>query len=157
MQYEIATRNDTRVILNPAPAIDAVSEALLKCTNLITPNQTEAEILTGVCVQTEDDAERAAALLHQRGIETVIITMGKIGAYVSDPAGTRMIAAHRVKAVDTTAAGDTFNGALVVALAEGKAIDEAVNFANSAAAISVTRAGAQPSIPFREELPDSAP
>ena len=78
--------------------------------------------------------------------------MGKTGAYVSEPAGKRMIAGNRVEAVDTTAAGDTFNGALVVALSEGKVLDEAVRFANSAAAISVTRAGAQPSIPFRGEI-----
>ena len=149
---EIASERQTRVILNPAPATDSIPERLLACTDIITPNQTEAEILTGVTVETEDGAERAAVLLHQRGIETVIITMGKTGAFVSDPDGKRMIAGHTVEAVDTTAAGDTFNGALTVALSEDKSLDEAVSFANSAAAISVTRAGAQPSIPYRKDL-----
>ena len=149
---EIARKNQTQVILNPAPAISSVPDKLLNCTDMITPNQTEAEILTGVCVNSENDAERAATLLHERGIKIVIITMGSSGAYVSDHSGKRIISGRRVQAVDTTAAGDTFNGALVVALAEGKGLDEAVNFANAAGALSVTRAGAQPSIPWRRDL-----
>ena len=149
---EIARKNQTQVILNPAPALSSVPDELLNCTDMITPNQTEAEILTGVCVNSENDAERAATLLHERGIKIVIITMGSSGAYVSDHSGKRIISGRRVQAVDTTAAGDTFNGALVVALAEGKGLDEAVNFANAAGALSVTRAGAQPSIPWRTDL-----
>jgi ribokinase len=149
---QTAKRAHTRVILNPAPAVESLADELLNCVDVITPNQTEAEILSGIEVNSAQDAERAAARLHQRGIGTVIITMGSLGAYVSDSSGSRTIAAHQVKAVDTTAAGDTFNGALVVALAEGKGLDEAVNFANLAAAMSVTRAGAQTSIPWRREL-----
>lgn len=149
---EIARSNQTQVILNPAPALESVPEKLLKCTDIITPNQTEAGILTGVCVNSEDDAERAATLLHKHGIKIVIITMGSSGAYVSDRSGKRIISGHPVQAVDTTAAGDTFNGALVVALAQGKELDEAVRFANAAGALSVTKAGAQPSIPWRQEL-----
>jgi ribokinase len=149
---QIARKNQTQVILNPAPALESVSEKLLSCIDVITPNQTEAEILTGVCVKSEDDAERAAALLHQYGIKIVIITMGSYGAYVSDHCGKRLISGRPVQALDTTAAGDTFNGALVVALAQGRVLDDAVNFANTAAAIAVTRPGAQPSIPWRQEV-----
>lgn len=149
---EIARKNQTQVILNPAPALESVPKKLLNCTDIITPNQTEAEILTGVRVNSEDDAERAATLLHEHGIKIVIITMGSSGAYVSDPSGKRLISGHPVQVLDTTAAGDTFNGALVVALAEGRELDDAVNFANTAGAISVTRSGAQPSIPWRQEI-----
>ena len=149
---EIASNAQTQVILNPAPATHAIPDKLLKYIDIITPNQTEAEILTDVCVNSEADAERAAELLHQRGIGIVIITLGQSGAYISDHSGKRTIAGYRVDAVDTTAAGDTFNGALVVALSEGKGLDEAVNFANAAAAMSVTKTGAQPSIPWRQDL-----
>jgi ribokinase len=149
---QIATKNQTQLILNPAPAVESLSDRLLGCIDVITPNQVEAETLTGVRVNSQDDAERAAALLHHRGIGTVIITMGKAGALVSDSSGKRLIAGRSVQVLDTTAAGDTFNGALVVALAEGRALDDAVSFANAAAAISVTRSGAQPSIPWRKEI-----
>ena len=149
---EIARKNHTRVILNPAPANTTVPERLLNCTDIITPNQTEAETLTGVGVNSEEGAEGAASILHGYGIEIVIITMGSFGAYISDHSGGRLISARAVKAVDTTAAGDTFNGALVVALSEGAELDDAVKFANGAAAISVARDGAQPSIPWRREV-----
>lgn len=149
---EIARKSQTQVILNPAPALKSFPDKLLHYIDMITPNQTEAEILTGVCVNSEEDAERAAALLHEHGIKVVIITMGSSGAYVSGPSGKRMISGRAVKVLDTTAAGDTFNGALVVALAQGRELDDAVNFANAAAAISVTKAGAQPSIPWRYEI-----
>ena len=148
----MAREAQTQLILNPAPATELLSDELLDCIDIITPNQTEAEILTGVCVDSEDNAERAAGLLHQRGIGTVIITMGVSGAYVSCQTGKQMIPGFAVKAVDTTAAGDTFNGALVTALSEGRELTEAVNFANAAAAMSVTKGGAQSSIPLRKEL-----
>ena len=151
---EIARNNQTQVIFNPAPAAAAIPDKLLSCTDIITPNQTEAEILTGVSVNSADEAARAATLLHEYGIKIVVITMGKSGAFVSDESGNRMISGPVVQAVDTTAAGDTFNGALVVALAEGKSLDQAVNFANAAGALSVTKAGAQPSVPWRRELED---
>ena len=149
---EIARKNQTQVVLNPAPAVASIPNKLLSCTDIITPNQTEAEILTGVSVNSEHEAARAAALLHEHGIKIVVITMGKSGAYVSDHSGGRMISGPVVQVVDTTAAGDTFNGALVVALAEGKELDQAINFANAAGALSVTKAGAQPSVPWRQEL-----
>tara|TARA_Y100001954_G_scaffold69801_5_gene76413 strand:- start:927 stop:1850 length:924 start_codon:yes stop_codon:yes gene_type:complete len=140
-----------KVVLNPAPA-QPLSDDLLAHLTMITPNETEAEVLTGVTVSDEDSARQAADILHGKGIETVIITLGAQGAYCSGPDGARLITGFSVKATDTTAAGDTFNGGLVVALQEGKTMDEAVGFAHAAAAISVTRLGAQTSIPNRGEV-----
>ncbi len=148
---QLAFETGIRVVLNPAPA-KPLPDKLLALVNIITPNQSEAEVLTGVSVESEDDAEKAAQILHKKGIETVIITMGGKGAFVSDGKQSRLITGFQVTVRDTTAAGDTFNGALLVALAEGAAIETAVRFANAAAAISVTCEGAQPSIPLREEV-----
>ncbi|SOB60346.1 ribokinase [Pseudodesulfovibrio profundus] len=140
-----------KVVLNPAPA-QPLSDDLLFNLAMITPNETEAEVLTGVTVSDEDSARQAADILHGKGIETVIITLGAQGAYCSGPDGAQLITGFSVKATDTTAAGDTFNGGLVVALQEGKAMDDAIRFAHAAAAISVTRLGAQTSIPNRGEV-----
>lgn len=141
------------VILNPAPA-RGLPDSLLADLTMITPNETEAELLTGVTVETESQARQAADILHDKGVATVIITLGKQGAFVSDSDGPRVIKGYDVQAVDTTAAGDTFNGALVAALQEGRKLEEAVRFAHAAAAISVTRLGAQTSIPSRDEVND---
>lgn len=141
----------TRVILNPAPAAP-LSDELLKALYLITPNETEASLLTGIQVTDESSAREAASLLHQKGVEKVIITLGAAGAFYLSEGKSGIIAAPRVVAADTTAAGDTFNGALAVALTEGKSLEESILFANRAAAISVTRPGAQASIPFRNEV-----
>lgn len=141
----------TRVILNPAPAAP-LSDELLKALYLITPNVTEASLLTGIQVTDESSAREAASLLHQKGVEKVIITLGAAGAFYLSEGKSGIIAAPRVVAADTTAAGDTFNGALAVALTEGKSLEESILFANRAAAISVTRPGAQASIPFRNEV-----
>ncbi|HPV19628.1 MAG TPA: ribokinase [Prolixibacteraceae bacterium] len=141
----------TRVILNPAPAAP-LSDELLKTLFLITPNETEASLLTGIQVTGEPSALKAASLFHEKGVENVIITLGAAGAFFLSEGKSGIIAAPRVTAVDTTAAGDTFNGALAVALAEGKSLEESILFANRAAAISVTRPGAQASIPFRNEV-----
>ncbi len=146
-----AKRGGAKVILNPAPAC-ALPDSLLRNLFMITPNETEAEFLTGVSVENELDAENVAGILHDKGVETVIVTLGEKGAYVSSPDGARIIKGFFVQAVDTTAAGDTFNGALVAALQEGRSMDEAVLFAHGAAAISVTRLGAQTSIPDRSEV-----
>ena len=140
-----------RVIINPAPA-QTLPDELLKIVNIITPNETEAKILTGVDVTDLDSAGEAADILHEKGVEVVIITMGSSGAFVSDGDIRELIAPPSVEALDTTAAGDTFNGALAVALSEEKSIVEAVEFANKAAAISVTRMGAQASTPYRKEM-----
>jgi len=140
-----------RVILNPAPAAELSTE-LLRNLYLITPNETEAELLTGVNVTDEQSALKAATILHGKGVEIVIITMGAAGAFLLADGKSEMIKAPKVEAVDTTAAGDTFNGALVVALSEGQTIQESIAFANKAASISVTRIGAQSSVPYRKEI-----
>jgi ribokinase len=101
---------------------------------------------------TGSTGEEAAAKLRARGVTTVILTLGARGALIADATGTRLVPGFKVKAVDTTAAGDIFNGSLAVALAERKSLDESVRFANAAAAISVTRLGAQPSAPTRREI-----
>ncbi|HEX4414132.1 MAG TPA: PfkB family carbohydrate kinase, partial [Lacipirellulaceae bacterium] len=117
-----------------------------------TPNETEAEVLTGVKVTDEVSCSRAADILLGKGIKTVIITLGGRGSYVATATSAQLVPGFKVKAVDTTAAGDTFNGALAVALAEGMPMLDAVRFANAAGAISVTRLGAQPSAPKRSEV-----
>lgn len=147
----IARRAGVPVILNPAPA-RPLPDALLRRVSLLTPNESEASLLTGIRVTGLASARRAAAALLARGVGTVIITLGAKGALVADRAGSRLVEGFRVKAVDTTAAGDVFNGALAVALAEEAPLLEAVRFAHAAAALSVTRRGAQPSIPTRREI-----
>ena len=148
---EIATKAGVRFILNPAPACP-LPDSLLKLVSFLTPNETEAELLTGIKVIDKASASKAAAALRARGVDTVIITLGSKGALLADADGEQLIPGFKVKAVDTTAAGDTFNGALAVALAEGMAAAAAVRFANAAAAISVTRLGAQASAPSRKEI-----
>ncbi|EKC6209263.1 ribokinase [Cronobacter sakazakii] len=147
----IAHENQTTVILNPAPA-RALSDDLLALVDIITPNETEAEKLTGVKVVDDDSAAQAAAVLHQKGIETVIITLGSRGVWLSVNGEGQRVPGFRVKAVDTIAAGDTFNGALMTALLEDTPMLEAIRFAHAAAAIAVTRPGAQPSVPWRDEI-----
>jgi ribokinase len=146
-----AFQKQKKVVLNPAPAAK-LSDELLQNLYLITPNETEAELLTGVKVTDESSAIKAATVLHNKGVEIVIITMGSAGAFLLENGTSEIIKAPKVDAVDTTAAGDTFNGALVVALSEGKSIRESIDFANKAASISVTRIGAQSSVPYRKEI-----
>jgi ribokinase len=149
---EIAAKAGVRVILNPAPA-QALPPELLKCLTYLTPNETEAELLTGMTVRNAKDAAKAAAVLQKTGARNVIITLGAKGAYMAAEDGTcALVPAFTVQSVDTTAAGDTFNGALAVALGEGRTLLQAVRFANAAAAISITRLGAQPSTPKRSEI-----
>lgn len=148
---KIAHENHTTVVLNPAPA-RVLSDELLALVDIITPNETEAEKLTGIRVENDDDAARAASALHAKGIKTVIITLGSRGVWASVDGNGRRVAGFKVNAVDTIAAGDTFNGALVTALLEGNGLDEAIRFAHAAAAIAVTRKGAQPSVPWRKEI-----
>lgn len=147
---KIAHHHQTTVILNPAPATP-LSDELLALVEMITPNETEAEVLTGVAVTSDDDAARAAAILHEKGVNTVLITLGSRGVWLSEQGYGRRIAGFNVEAVDTIAAGDTFNGALITALLEGMSMERAVRFAHAAAAIAVTRHGAQPSVPWRSE------
>lgn len=147
----VAAAKGARVVLNPAPAA-TVSEEVLSKLYLITPNQTEAELLTGIAVNDEASARLAAEALRRSGVSKVVITMGSQGALLDDGGHFEMIEARKVAAVDTTAAGDVYNGALCAALAEGLSLVEALRFATKASAISVTRMGAQPSIPSREEV-----
>lgn len=146
-----AAAKGARVVLNPAPAAE-VSEEVLSKLYLITPNQTEAETLTGIEVVDEASARAAAEALRAKGVKRVIITMGGDGALLDDGGNVEMIPAFRVNAVDTTAAGDVYNGAICAALAEGHTLRDAMVFGSKASAISVTRIGAQPSIPTREEV-----
>jgi ribokinase len=141
----------SRVILNPAPARQ-LSDDLLRSLYAITPNEVEAEYLTGIKVNDAISAEKSAEKLHLKGAVNVIITMGAAGAFLLSERISKMIPVVPSKAVDSTAAGDVFNGALAVALSEGKGLEEAVDFANKAASISVTRMGAQASAPYRKEI-----
>ena len=145
-----AKESGVPVILNPAPA-RPLSDALLNGLSMITPNETEAEVLTGVKVTDASSAEKAAKKLHTKGVKTVVITLGSKGAFASTGAESQMVSGYPVKAVDTTAAGDTFNGGLAAALQKGAPLSKALAFANAAAALSVTGEGAQPSIPTLEK------
>lgn len=146
-----AMKNNTRVILNPAPACQ-LPDNLLKHTWLMTPNETEAEIISGVKITDISSAERAAVIIRERGVKNVIITLGETGSYVNSDEYTGLIPGIKVTPVDTTAAGDVFNGAVAVGISEGMGLKEAVIFANKAASISVTRMGAQASVPYRNEI-----
>lgn len=140
-----------KVVLNPAPA-QPLPAHLFSLLYLITPNETEAEILTGIKVTDTATAQEAATKLQALGVPNVIITLGAKGAFLHTSSTSGLIAAPAVTATDTTAAGDCFNGALAVALAENQALKEAVAFANTCAAISVTRLGAQAAMPDRQEV-----
>ena len=148
---KIAKSNNQKVILNPAPA-QKLDDELLYGLFIISPNETEASLLTGITVKDEVTASQAATVFLSRGVQNVIITMGPAGAYVRSGTISKIVPVEPVKAIDTTAAGDVFNGALAVAISEGMPIENAVAFANKAAAISVTRIGAQASIPYRNEI-----
>ncbi|MFM7022081.1 MAG: ribokinase [Flavobacteriales bacterium] len=148
---DITASAGKKLILNPAPAT-TLSDALLKNIFVITPNETEAEILSGITVVDEISAAQAAKKIRARGVQNVIITMGGSGAFILSDEFSGLVAAPKVKALDTTAAGDVFNGALAVALSEKMSIKEAVEFAVRAASVSVTRMGAQSSIPYKKEI-----
>ncbi|MGI2176338.1 ribokinase [Shewanella ulleungensis] len=147
----LARQHQCTTILNPAPAA-TLPEEILSLVDIITPNETEALTLTGVEVVDQSSASKAAEYLHRQGINKVIITLGSKGAYISEQGSGQIIPAPIVSAVDTVAAGDTFNGALMVALDEGNNLIDAVIFANKASSIAVTRHGAQSSIPYRDQL-----
>ena len=148
---QTASRAGARVILNPAPARDLPDE-LLALVSVVTPNESEAARLAGVPVGAEHGLENAATVLLQRGVGAVVITLGAAGAYVATMDLRETIPGYRVEARDSTGAGDVFNGALAVALAEQMSLADAVGFANAAAAISVTRDGAQPAAPHRAQI-----
>lgn len=148
---DIAWQKGKKVILNPAPAHPLPAD-LLRHLYLITPNEMEAEMITGVKITDESSAGEAARALSGMGVQHVIITLGSKGALIYSNGKAEMVPALKVEAVDTTAAGDVFNGALTVALSEGRSLKEAARFACKASAISVTRVGAQSSAPYRNEV-----
>ena len=147
----LAARSAIPVILNPAPA-QRLDAKLLRRVFMITPNEMEAEALTGIPADRPATAEKAAKRLLRLGVKNVVMTLGSRGALIANAEGVCLVPVFKVQPVDTTAAGDVFNGTLAVALVEGCPLPEAVRFANAAAAISVTRQGAQPSAPTRREI-----
>ena len=152
---ELARQAGARVLLNPAPAQHLPPE-LLKNVDVLIPNEYEAAFMTGIAIHSPHDARQAAAHLLQCGPGSVIVTMGSRGALIAESAQSEIIytqtPAFSVKAVDTTAAGDCFVGALAVAPGEGHSLATSARFASAAAALSVTRIGAQPSLPTRAEV-----
>lgn len=148
---KIAAEAGVKVIMNPAPA-RPLDPPVLQRIDYMTPNENEIENITGIKVENEKDAATAARILLHHGVKTVLITLGQRGVYVAGQGFRKLIPGFKVEAVDSTAAGDVFCGALAVAIAEEKSLLDAVRFANAAAAISVMRLGAQPSAPGREEI-----
>lgn len=148
---QMAKRAGGKVILNPAPA-HSLPESLLANLYMLIANETEAEYISGTRITDMDSVARAADIICHRGVENVVITLGSKGAFIKERDTYHQVPALKVKAVDATAAGDTFCGAVCVALAEGRGITEAVTFANRAAAVTVTRMGAQSSLPYRREV-----
>ncbi len=147
----IAYEAGIKVILNPAPASEISNELLAKL-YMITPNETEAELISGITVQDVESATLAARKIYEKGVKVVIITLGSKGALLFTGEKELLIPSPKVEAIDSTAAGDVFNGAIAVAISEGLPLEKAVEFACRAAAISVTRMGAQASAPYRNEI-----
>lgn len=150
---KIAHDNNVKVILNPAP-IQNISEDVLKLVNIITPNEVEAGILTNMTIKSEQDASKAAKILQEKGIENIIITLGSKGVFVKSNDEEKFIKSYKVKAIDTTGAGDAFNGGFVTALSEGNDIFHSAHFGNAVAALSVTKIGTSVSMPSRKEVDD---
>jgi ribokinase len=148
---ELANKFKVPFILDPAPA-RKLSSRLLNMVDVLKPNETEARILTGIEVKDQGSAEAAAQKLLECGVKNVILTMGAGGYLLVGKEGKEFVASRKVIAVDSTAAGDAFTGSLAVGLANGKTLTEAALFANNVAALSVTRMGAQPSMPTIEEI-----
>ncbi|QQZ63352.1 ribokinase [Paenibacillus sonchi] len=146
-----AHRHGIPVILNPAPARELDDEFLQHVTYL-TPNETEAGILAGIVVNSVAEAEQAAHMLLQKGVQNVIVTLGSKGALIVNKEGTLHIPGFPVQAVDTVAAGDSFNGALAWQLTQGKTLAEAARFANAVGALAVGKQGAIPSLPYLPEV-----
>ncbi len=148
---KLAKESGVRVIINTAP-YQPVSDPFLCGAYLVTPNEVEAEELTGIRVSDLPSADLAAQVFLGKGVHNVLITLGSQGVYIHTEGHSEIIPAYQVDAIDTTGAGDAFNGGLVTALAEGKSLREAAQFANAVAAISVQRIGTAPAMPTREEI-----
>jgi ribokinase len=148
---QAAKEKGATVIFDPAPAI-SMPDAAYAFIDFITPNELETETLTGILPTTPQEAAEAAGVLRLKGVRSAIIKMGSQGAYYQGPQGSGFIPAFQVKAIDTVAAGDAFNAGLAVAIAEGRDLPEAVCWGAAAGAIAVTRRGALPAMPYRNEL-----
>ncbi len=149
----LARHAGKRTIFDPAPASsERIPQEILSKADYVTPNETEAQFITGIEVSNAASAERAARALQEQGAGTVIIKAGAQGAYVIDDSGVRHVEGFSVKAVDTTAAGDAFNAGLAYSLGEGNDIEEAVRYANAVGALACTKLGAQSALPRREEV-----
>ncbi|MDE7220320.1 MAG: ribokinase [Oscillospiraceae bacterium] len=149
---EYAHKRGKTVILNPAPCPDSIPDDVLQNVDYITPNETELQKLTGCRMDCPEGVREGAETLLRRGAGQVIVTLGSKGAMFCNDSKTEHFPAWQVPVADTTAAGDTFNGAIAVALAEGKGIEEAIRFANAASSLAVSRKGAQTSVPSRAEV-----
>ena len=157
VQYAIRRANELgkTILLNPAPVLGPLPDEIYPLIDYITPNETELANLTRRPVRTLEEAESGAKILLGKGVKHVLVTMGEAGMYYLSDKSAQLFNARKVTAVDTTAAGDCFNAAFAVALSEGKSEGEAIIFANTASSICVTRKGAQPSIPLRQEIEDA--
>lgn len=149
---DVAYEKGIKVILNPAPISGTIPQEVLRKLWLITPNETEAEKLTGIKIDSEEDAYRASQALLAQGVQNVIVTLGSTGSVICNASSREFVPARKVEAVDTVGAGDVYNGALVTALSEGKSLPEAALFATLASSIAVTRPGAQTGVPHRPEV-----
>ena len=146
---DIAHAAGVRIVLNPAPAAEIPPEVLKKI-DIVTPNETEAQVLTGIEVKTQQ--ERAAKVFMDKGVKNVVITMGALGAFATDGKKSELLPRLKVDAIDTTGAGDAFNGGFVMALSEGRDLFEALRYGNATGALSVTKKGTAPSMPSRGEI-----
>ena len=148
---KIAHQAGKTVVLNPAPSCP-LPEELFRNIDLFIPNETELSTFSGMPVTSQEEAQAAAKAMQAKGVGKLIVTMGSKGALICEGGPSVFVPAHKVKAVDTTAAGDTFCGALCVAISEGKSLKEAAEFACAASALTVQKMGAQNSIPYRKDL-----
>ena len=148
---DIAHEAGVTIVLNPAPAAP-LPDAVMAKIDIVTPNETEAQVLTGVKVETEADAKQAAAVFMEKGVKQVVITMGALGAFATDGVKSELVGRLDVNSIDTTGAGDAFNGGFVTALAEGKDLFTALRYGNVTGALSVTKLGTAPAMPYKEEI-----
>lgn len=149
---ELAASHQKCIILNPAPVEAPIPKELLQKISYITPNEVELRTLTGCPTGSLSQVKTAAAVLLSQGVKNVLVTLGEKGALLVNSCGATLYPTYPVKAVDTVAAGDTFNGAFAAALSRGESVTPAIRYANAAAAISVSRRGAQASVPSRQEV-----
>lgn len=149
---EIAVKEGKTVIVDPAPAVSDIPDHFWKGIDYIKPNKTELAILTGLKLETRDELVKGARMMLEKGVRNVIVTLGEEGCMLVKSETEEFFQSHKVKAVDTTAAGDSFTAAFALALSQGKSLNEAIALGQKVSAIAVTRKGAQTSIPSREEV-----